>query len=122
MLRAYKIESRAAVYPRILIDPDLFDQIKTRVRQIFLQLDSDGLWYVDPFSLNTAVDNASELAADGYDPHEIYLDQLGSHIEYGIRNAKQVDHFSKWTWMKLRYETAREDYLKTRETRLSKMM
>lgn len=121
MLKAYKIESSAAVYPRIVVDPALIDQIKGPTKYVFLKKDSDGLWFVDPFCFDPIVEGASELAADGYDPHEIYLDKLGKHIENGIGHAKQVDHLSKWTWLKLRHEAAREDYLRKRGTKLSSL-
>lgn len=121
MLKAYKIESNAAVYPRIVLDPALINQIKGPSKYVFLKKDSDGLWFVDPFCFDPIFEGGNELAADGYDPHEIYLDQLSKHIENGIENAKQVDHFSKWTWLKLRFEAAREEYLRKGETKLSSL-
>ena len=112
MLKAYKIESNAAVYPRIVVDPAIVDQIKDPTKYVFLKKDLDGLWFVDPFCFDPIVEGGNGLAADGYDPHKIYLDQLSKHIENGIDNAKQVDHFSKWTWLKLKIEAAREEYLR----------
>ena len=109
MMRAYRIESSAAVYPRIVVDPELVDQITNEHWHTFLQIDSDGLWYINPFMFNVTVENASELAADGYDPREAYLDELGRHIENGINDAKQLDHRAKWTWMKQRYKLARKE-------------
>jgi len=122
MLRAYRIESSAAVYPRIVVDPELIDQISRGFWDLVLLLDSDGLWFVDPFSFKATIGNASELVADGYDPHELYLVELGRHIENGICNAKQVDHLAKWTWIKMRYEAAHEEYMRTRETKMEKIM
>ena len=121
ILKAYKIESSAAVYPRIVVDPALIYQIEGPSKYIFLKKDSDGLWFVDPFCFDPIVEGGNELAADGYDPHKIYLDELSKHIENGIGNAKQVDHFSKWNWLKLRFEAAREEYLRKGETKLSSL-
>lgn len=106
MLRAYRIESSAAVYPRIVVDEEIFKLPDMGLNKPFLVQDADGLWFIDPFEFEASCSNADELASDGYDPREIYFEELGRHIEYGLSNAARVDHKSKWQWLKNRYEAA----------------
>ena len=122
MLKAHKIESSAAIYPRIVVDPCLLNRIKDGVKSTFLLEYFDGLWFVDSYGFCCGVGGADELVADGYDPHEIYLENLGRHIEKGIELASQVDHIAKWKWISLRHKSSTEDYLRTRETKMDKMM
>jgi hypothetical protein len=117
MLKAYKIESSAAVYPRIVIDPKLVNQSTQWICHILLLKDADGLWHIDPFSLIGTSGDVEALLEDGYDPHDIYLDKLGKYIEEGISTATEVDRLAKWTWIKARYDLANEEYSKTRKTR-----
>ncbi len=123
MLDAYQIEKSAAVYPRISLHPKLADSLPEKYKLTFLDVDSDGLWFIDPFSFPATVSgNLDELVADGWDPHELFLDELGQHIEEGIKKAIRVDHIAKWTWLKIRYSLAKDNYLITRETKLTLMM
>ena len=121
MINAYRIESKAAIYPRIVIDPILISELNEGLRYYSLRQDSDSLWFINPFSFNAIIDGAEALAADGNDPHELYLEELGSHIDKGKAEAKTVDQVSKWTWLNRVYMDERRDYLKTRETKMDKL-
>lgn len=122
MLDAYQIETSAAVYPRIVLDAKVTDLISNKFKQTFLDVDADGLWFIDPFSFPATAGDADALVEDGWDPHEVFLDELSKHIKNGIANAKRVDHLSKWTWLLRRYELAREEYRKTGETKMTLLM
>lgn len=122
LLKAYHIEKSAAVYPRIVVDPALADCLPDRYKNVFLSMDSDGLFFVDPFALDGTVGDADALLADDWDPHEVYLDEVEKHIKRGISEAARVDHKSKWTWLGARHAIAKEEYKKTRQTRLSSLM
>ncbi|NWO06596.1 MAG: hypothetical protein HLX50_13180 [Alteromonadaceae bacterium] len=106
MIRAYRIESSAAVYPRIVVDDQIFKDPGIGARKAYLAQDVDGLWFIDPFEFEASCPGAAELAADGYDPREIYFNELGKHIEFGLSTAARVDHKSKWQWLKNRHEVA----------------
>lgn len=106
MLQAYRIESSAAVYPRIVVDNAIFEHPGIGDRKAYLAQDIDGLWFIDPFEFEASCPGAAGLAADGYDPREIYFTELGKHIESGLSEAARVDHKSKWQWLKNRYEAA----------------
>nr|NJM00843.1 hypothetical protein [Desulfobacula sp.] len=122
MLNAYRIESSAAVYPRIVIDPKLAIRLPENYKSIFLSLDADGLFFVDPFAFNETSGSADVLFEDGWDPHEVYLEEVERHIKNGISSAKRVDHQSKWTWLSLRHAIAKAEYKKIGETRLTLLM
>lgn len=122
MLKAYNIENSAAVYPRIVIDPDLITSFPERIRSTFLSMDLDGLWFIDPFSFNATTGNSDVLLEDGWDPHEVYLEEVGRHIAEGIKTAKRVDHKSKWTWLSVKHSIAKDSYLNTGETRLTRLL
>jgi hypothetical protein len=118
MLNAYRIESSASVYPRIVIDPCLIDKISEKVLTFLLERDADGLWFIDPYAFDATVGNVEALAEDAYDPHDVYLEEVSGHIRDGIKNAKRVDHFAKWSWLKKRHDEALNAYTKTRKTKL----
>lgn len=121
MLNAYRIENSAAVYPRIVLDPVFAAQLPENYKSVFLSLDLDGLYYIDPFTFNGSVGDITALVEDGWDPHEVYLDEVGRHIENGITSAQRVDHRSKWTWLSVRHAIAKDVYLKTGETKLTQI-
>ena len=110
MLKAYKIESSAAVYPRIVVDPDILPRLSDGMKSNFLDQDSNGLWFVDPFKFNAMPGGAEDLVSDGYDPREVYFEELGRHITSKIKGAKRVDHLAKWNWLANRYRVASETY------------
>jgi hypothetical protein len=116
MIKAYRIESSAAVYPRIVIDNEIFKYLKVGDNRLYLCQDMDGLWFIDPFEFEASCPGASELAADGYDPRGIYFEELGKHIDVGLTTAVRVDHKAKWQWLKNRYESAFQFHLKGGKT------
>ncbi|WP_096085895.1 hypothetical protein [Agaribacterium haliotis] len=121
MIKAYQIENSAAVFPRIVLDQDLASRIPEKYKSIYFSLDVDGLYFVDPFSFNGSVGNVEALVEDGWDPHEVYLEEVERHIKEGISSANRVDHISKWTWLSVRLSIAKENYINTGETRLTQL-
>lgn len=117
MLKAYRIESSAAVYPRIVIDPELLRRLAPGTKKKLLDQDSDGLWFIDPFKFDAMPGGAEELASDGYDPRAIYFEELRKHITAAIEGAKQVDHFAKWNWLANRYSIAFELYSESQKAK-----
>lgn len=122
MLEAYHIENSAAVYPRVVIDPKLENQLPARYKEIFLVVDSDGLLFIDPFAFNGSVGNVDAQVEDGWDPHEIYLDEVEDQINRNKSTAKKVDHLSKWTWLAAKHAKAKQEYKRTGETKLTLLM
>lgn len=122
MLKAHRIESSAAVYPRIVVAPCLLSRLSPGLKKHFLDEDSDGLWFVDPFKFDASPSGAEELASDGYDPREVYFEELGRHIAAAIKGAKQVDHLAKWNWLANRYRVAERKYARSQKTNLDVLL
>jgi hypothetical protein len=106
MLDAYYLESKAAIYPRIVLAPKLINKIKSEYRAVFLTTDNDGLWFLDPFSIGLLPGNADALLEDGYDPHEEALKSLGKRIDQELSRLLDVGHLAKWNWLKSRHTIA----------------
>ena len=55
LLKAYNLESKAAVYPRIVVEPEIADIImecRSKSQEgLLLSGDFDGMYYVDPFGI-----------------------------------------------------------------------
>jgi hypothetical protein len=128
MLKAYRIESTAAVYPRIVIDPNLINPTSDWICQVLLLKDLDGLWRIDPFAIKGYLpreetrfeDGDDELQVDEEDSHQLYLEEVGKLIDENIRSVQEVNRLAKWTWLKAQYDMADRDYRETRETRFWK--
>ena len=109
MIKAYKLESKAAMYPRILIDGCILDLTSENYRSVFFQQDMDGLWFLNPFSIGLLPGGSDELAADGWDPHEVGLEELKTHIAKFISILSEPDQIAKWNWMETkRLEAAKQ--------------
>ncbi len=99
MIKAYRLESKAAIYPRILIDRDILGRTNERYRSVFFQQDTDGQWHLNPFSIGLVPGGADELVADGYDPHEVGLEELKRYIDKSISTLTEPDQIAKWNWI-----------------------
>ena len=106
MLRAHELESRVAVYPRVIIEDDLVASLSDKYRSTFLRQDSDAMWFIDPFSIGIRGIDGEALAADGYDPYQIALKELGAEIDRQIAQTAELHHRVKWTWLKCQHELA----------------
>ncbi len=109
MLDAYEIESRAAVYPRIVISPKIISKLNQRIKDDFIQEDIDGLWFVDSFKFEDFIGN-DELAADGYNLRELYFLELENHIKKGISDSDSINHLSKWKWLQNKFDLAFKEF------------
>lgn len=119
LLAAHRIESSAAVYPRIVVVPTVVDGLTSKMRKFFLDTDHDGLWFIDPFRFDAMAGGASGLAADGYDPREIYFEEVGKHIAAAKKKVMHLDHLSKWTWLDTRYQAAAKNYTESGNANLA---
>lgn len=105
LIRAYELESKAAVYPRIIIDNALYaEYAKTFIP--WVKNDVDGLVFIDPFKFDAFAGDAEELAADGYDPRNAYFQEVRARILEGIQDSSQVDHKMKWNWIAYQFNLA----------------
>lgn len=106
---AYETETRAAIYPRIIMDKSIIELGNKRQQKIFekekkikedlifsyLNQDSDDKYYIDYFP--------TDIGSYKYMTNiEIYLSNLRQIIIYGLRNQKP-DLKVKYGWMKNKY-------------------
>lgn len=134
MLKAYHIESKVAVYPRIVLDPQPTFKVdkENSFPLSFFKEDTDGLNYVDPFSFPGSVGHSCPAVCQmfGCDPtkennksgcrsHGL-LDGLKEHIEKAISHDNHAGHLAKWRWLKTKYEAAQKEYLKQKKKNAKK--
>lgn len=112
MLNAYYLESKAAIYPRIIIDPKFVPEIEAGYKAAFLAQDADGLWFIDPFAMGVLAGNVEALLEDGYDPSEEGLKFVGKEIDKEISKHSDASQLAKWSWLKNRHAIAVSEFAK----------
>ncbi len=115
LLKAYEIESKIAIYPRIVIDPFLFNKLTDQIKLVYTSTDLDGLSYVDPLKFAANPPDAAELANDGYDPREIYFNEVKRYVDEALLSLTDLNHLSKWHWLSIRLEIVLSSYLVNRK-------
>lgn len=94
LVKAHHLESQVAVYPRVIIDPDLIGELKLAIEEDrthckeWIRQDKDRLFYVD--YLNKCLQNAWILCLGMLDISDI---EIGKEIN----NVKVCQ---KWLWLK----------------------
>lgn len=106
MLEAYKLENEMALNPRIIVSEQVLKKIHPTIQEKWMAKDYDGMTFIDPFRFNAMAPDASELAADGYDPRWCYFDQVKCHLEKMIETATHIRHLDKFRWTSRRYNLA----------------
>jgi len=119
LLLSYHLEQKSAVYPRIVVDPDLADTISLDWVNKFMRWDNDGLLSIEPFKFDAGCPYSPVLEEDGWCPRYIYLAEVAKELTKGHRIAKTVDQKSKWFWLSNRYNLAVEEYNRTNSSELS---
>tara|TARA_A100000172_G_scaffold79247_1_gene65912 strand:- start:2 stop:862 length:861 start_codon:yes stop_codon:yes gene_type:complete len=112
LVEAYTLESKAAMYPRIILDRDIIEAAsikkpsrhtaddEERYVESLLEQDSDGMYYIDYF-----FKARTELDDPEYDFPE-YIEILGEIIRKGLMGSShhgKADLRIKYSWMRERY-------------------
>jgi hypothetical protein len=112
LVEAYTLESKAAMYPRIILDRDVIEASLEGTSvdhketdeidyvESLLEQDSDGMYYIDYF-----YKARSELIDSEYDFPE-YIEILGELIRKGLMGSShhgKADLRVKYSWMRERY-------------------
>lgn len=113
LLEAYKIEQSASVYPRIVLHPKVVKDVAKRRISSFVDRDTDGLYFIDPFQFASMPGNAADLASEGYDPIESRFTSVRDLIVNEIALAREVNHRAKWTWLANRWNVSIERHNKS---------
>ena len=112
LVEAYTLESKAAMYPRIILDRDIIEagykngpshhspSEEKKYVESLLEQDSDGMYYIDYY-----FKAQSELDDPDYDFPE-YIGILGDIIRKGLMGSShhgKADLRVKYSWMRERY-------------------
>lgn len=100
LVKAYDLENKTAVYPRIVLDPPLLEEDQERLKVKFLSLDTDGHWYIDPFAMGVLPGDSEALVEDGWDPHLVFLESFEKTIERQLSELTDAGQRAKWGWMR----------------------
>ena len=106
MINAYHLESKCAIYPRILLDPALLKTLNPNITKFCLTQDLDGLWFVDFFKFYAFTNIGDDAIADGYDPREIYFSEMKECIETTLQTEERINVISKWKWLQNKLQDA----------------
>lgn len=97
LVRAYRVETTAAVYPRIIIDDSIVGRLKPAVRDQLLEQDADGLWFTPMFRDWPRMQDPKGAVG------------LGSLLVAGFREVeptRDAGVIAKWHWMIRRFNVA----------------
>ncbi len=87
LARAYEVESKEAVFPRVVLDPSFLGRLAENTAALinlgrFLVQSEDGHWFVNPFG------------------HEgISMELAAAHVRKGIAEAEREDIRAKYLWL-----------------------
>lgn len=117
MVAAYEMESKQAIYPRVIVDPKVFDVAKRHrqpnhdpddeigyIRDLIRE-DEDGQWFCDYVSWSSVV-GAFGAPDEAYGD---YLHRLGRLIERGLANESPAVA-EKYLWLHRQYLSSIESF------------
>lgn len=97
---AYQLESKTANYPRIIIDPIVFDIYNsTYENHSQITMDNDGLYYVDYLKYITANHNEYLSVENFFKSHKEFIEQQVEQINNSGISSKNL----KYTWLILKH-------------------
>jgi hypothetical protein len=105
MLSAYRLESKAAIYPRIVFSNQLAE-IDPNVTSFVTEADSDSVRFINPFLFSMGPLFEEELAEKTETNFMINLRKIKYHILQGIARSTEEDHLAKYMWMADRFNRA----------------
>ena len=112
LVEAYETESKAATYPRVIIDKSVVNIFKEK-RKATPKLRSFKKAYLDNYLLEDFDDKMFVdyffnpiTFADSYDNYLNYLEKLREVISSGLVKARSADIKVKYGWMKQKFNSA----------------
>jgi hypothetical protein len=106
MVEAYELESRHAMYPRIVVSRKLYTRIKFEPRILVLLTDQDGITHLNYFTEMVLRSNQVE------ESRALWLDKAGKIIEENITRFEREERWNdlaKWVWFKRQLKQAHEN-------------
>ncbi|ERX87785.1 hypothetical protein Q083_03508 [Pseudomonas aeruginosa M8A.4] len=111
MIRAYQLESQVAKWPRVILDPEVFDDLMNKpsasvmktVKKYLKRDKEDDFWYFDYISSEAVVNTIS----GEYEIYPEYLGTIAGLVEDGLK-SKNPGVLEKYIWLHKRYKSARK--------------
>jgi hypothetical protein len=106
MVEAYELESRHAIYPRIVVSRKLYIQVKFEPRILILLTDQDGITHLNYFTEMVSRSNQIE------ESRACWLDKAGKIIDENIARFEREERWNelaKWVWFKKQLKQARQN-------------
>jgi len=98
MLNAYNLESKAAMYPRVIVEKGVISDTINDPMAFFITVGSDGLTFVNPFMF--PIDkNGGSITFDDNESQFVYLKGISQKLHSGKTRTKKPEHTAKWDWM-----------------------
>lgn len=114
MNQAYELESKKAIYPRIILDPQIFPSSRTPSKKTlsenlndkisentYISEDFDKIKYIDFFNKsNLDIENNPDL----HQNHDQTLEKIKKHIDFNIqKNRCNPNILLKYLWLDVKY-------------------
>jgi hypothetical protein len=106
MVEAYRLESRTAVYPRIVLSPTITERPGWIEKTVNVAKDNDGLHHIDYFQLMLP-----EAARQGEKAGELWYKEAIAVVAQSLKKSKDgddVDTLAKWAWFARQFRTGLE--------------
>ena len=102
MIKAYELESKCAIYPRIVIEDEIAEDVAKQCGGVEyapapIERGEDGLWHINVFRrfAEDATEKEHRVAAAAIDDH--------------LTDSEQYDHRAKWQWAGIQLDKALEE-------------
>ena len=112
LIDAYRLESKAAIYPRIVFHPSLLGSLAPVWKSDFMRTDQDGFLAIDPFKFDAGHPYHPSLEEDGWCPRYLYFLEVTKRIKEGFSDAFTPDQKAKWLWLEPSFNEAITKYNK----------
>lgn len=96
MVEAYELESSLAIYPRVVMSPALYSELRANF-DLMLVTDFDGVIHLNYFRRFLSYSNRENQLIVSWNPQA--RDQLNGYIE-NLRHSRQSKEVAKWVWLR----------------------
>lgn len=106
LVEAYELESKVAIYPRIVVGPKIYQEASSDMKSKLCQ-DEDGIWHLNYFramsehALKLNTENSNDRSVEWYQATQRMLNENINSLE---RDGK-LKEMQKWFWFKDKFET-----------------